>query len=263
MRYFIDTEFCEGFKKPIKWLPTIGKFNKPYHAIELISIGIVCEDGRTYYAISSEFDIDWAWDKFQINENRQKEYWLRENVLRAIYKERLADERYAREYHWGLVEPFCKRTLKNLIRWRSRTNYQIACDILEFTMDPDGTGLDKWLGFTDDYFKALRKHGSNIESPEFYTFYGDYDHVVFCSLFGTMMDLPKSFPMYSHDLKQTLDEKALELQPESKDTSWLSLCQDYPKQNSVEHHALNDAKFNFELYKFLNTLTTKQKISYA
>lgn len=38
-RYFLDTEFIE--------YP---------NTIDLISIGIVCEDGRKYYAISSEFD---------------------------------------------------------------------------------------------------------------------------------------------------------------------------------------------------------------
>jgi hypothetical protein len=47
-RYFFDTEFIEGWKKPIKWLPTVGRFNKPYHSIQLISIGIVAEDGREY-----------------------------------------------------------------------------------------------------------------------------------------------------------------------------------------------------------------------
>ena len=230
-KYFMDCEFIEGFKKPIKWLPTIGKFNKPYHSIELISIGIVCEDGRTYYAISNEFEPNDAND------------WVKENVLYSIMKENGYSKNLSNLH--GYLE-YGRQPIKHIQNRIGRSNYQIACDIMEFVMDPDGSGLDKWLGFTDDYFKALRKHGSNIESPEFYTFYGDYDHVVFCSLFGTMMDLPKTFPMYSRDLKQTLDEKALEIQPQSKDTSWLSLCPDYPKQNSGEHHALNDAEFNFE-----------------
>ena len=48
MKYFIDCEFIEGFHKPL--------FGKRRHFIDLISIGIVCEDGREYYAISKEFD---------------------------------------------------------------------------------------------------------------------------------------------------------------------------------------------------------------
>ena len=47
MKYFLDTEFIEGFHKPL--------FGKRRHFIDLISIGIVCEDGRTYSAISNEY----------------------------------------------------------------------------------------------------------------------------------------------------------------------------------------------------------------
>jgi len=41
----------------------------------------------------------------------------------------------------------------------------------------------------------------------FYAYYADYDWVVFAQLFGKMKDLPKGFPMYCKDLKQSLDEK--------------------------------------------------------
>jgi hypothetical protein len=91
------------------------------------------------------------------------------------------------------------------------------------------------------------------DKPSFYGYYADYDHIMLCSLFGTMQDLPKSFPKYSYDLKQMLDEKALRHQPKSKDTSWLSLCPDYPKQSN-EHNALSDACFNQMLHKFISTL---------
>lgn len=57
-KYFMDTEFIE--------YP---------NTIDLISIGIVCEDGREYYAISNEFDESKA-DK-----------WVKENVLSKINKE--------------------------------------------------------------------------------------------------------------------------------------------------------------------------------
>lgn len=42
-RYFYDCEFIEDGR-----------------TIDLISIGVVCEDGREYYAVSSEFDISRA-----------------------------------------------------------------------------------------------------------------------------------------------------------------------------------------------------------
>ncbi len=43
MKYFLDQEFHEGFHKPI--------FGKKRHFIDLISIGIVSEDDRKFYAI--------------------------------------------------------------------------------------------------------------------------------------------------------------------------------------------------------------------
>ena len=52
MKYFFDTEFIEDGK-----------------TIDLISIGIVSEDGRSYYAESFECDLDKAND------------WVKENVL--------------------------------------------------------------------------------------------------------------------------------------------------------------------------------------
>ncbi|WP_216897246.1 polyadenylate-specific 3'-exoribonuclease AS [Nocardia alni] len=52
LRYFYDSEFIEDGV-----------------TIDLISIGVVCEDGREYYAVSSEFDPDRAGP------------WVRRNVL--------------------------------------------------------------------------------------------------------------------------------------------------------------------------------------
>lgn len=52
MRYFYDTEFIEDGR-----------------TIELISIGIVAEDGREYYAVSTDFDASRA------------NAWVRDNVL--------------------------------------------------------------------------------------------------------------------------------------------------------------------------------------
>ena len=74
-----------------------------------------------------------------------------------------------------------------------------------------------------------------------------------------------NFPMHCIDLKQILDERAkrwLGNIPQQScafcddfDSKLNSIksCKDYPKQTN-EHNALADAKWNFELYKFLNIL---------
>lgn len=95
MKYFIDTEFNE------RGLLTRKSFFNKYrqiNTIELISIGIVAEDGREYYAISKDFDLKAAWNKYDLkkvtcpitgalSDVTKKEYWLRENVLKPIFDE--------------------------------------------------------------------------------------------------------------------------------------------------------------------------------
>lgn len=105
---------------------------------------------------------------------------------------------------------------------------------------------------------------------EFYGYYADYDWVVFCSLFGRMIDLPKGFPMYCRDLKQMMDEKAESqvMQVEMKhpnetrfETSLrlLKTHPDFPKQTN-EHDALADARWNKMLYEFLNPTPKFEKL---
>lgn len=74
------------------------------------------------------------------------------------------------------------------------------------------------------------------EKPEFWGYYADYDWVVLCQLFGTMMDLPKGWPMYCRDLKQLCDSLG---NPK------------LPEQGKDEHHALGDARWNKLAYEFL------------
>ncbi len=72
--------------------------------------------------------------------------------------------------------------------------------------------------------------------PEFWGYYADYDWVVFCQMFGTMIDLPNGWPMWCHDLKQLCDYLG---DPK------------LPEQISTEHNALNDARWNRKLFEFL------------
>lgn len=75
------------------------------------------------------------------------------------------------------------------------------------------------------------------DKPEFWGYYADYDWVVFCQMFGTMVDLPKGWPMYGRDIKQWCDQ--LGRPP-------------LPKQDSTEHNALNDARWNKAAWEFLH-----------
>lgn len=41
--------------------------------------------------------------------------------------------------------------------------------------------------------------------PEFWAYFADYDWVVFCQLFGRMIDLPDGYPMFCFDLVQEMN----------------------------------------------------------
>jgi hypothetical protein len=226
MKYFIDTEFIEGFHKPL--------FGKRRHFIDLISIGIYCEDGREYYAISNEFSYNKADD------------WVKKNVLKPI-----EGELYLKHYvagdgingKWDL-----NKQQEWMFKKYGKSNKQIADNIRAFCK----SGV---IGIDEKAPNNIWAGGQLItrSEPEFYAYYADYDWVVFCSLFGRMIDLPKGFPMYCIDLKQMLDEKASAI-PYGYDKELglksLKLSDKYPKQTN-EHNALADAKWNYELYKFL------------
>lgn len=155
MKVFFDTEFIEDGK-----------------TIELISIGVVCEDGMAYYAINSECDLSRA------------SPWVRDNVLPFL--------------NYG-----------NVITTEPIQRARIAHEIVQL------------VG----------------EKPEFWAYYADYDWVVLCQLFGTMMDLPKGWPMYCRDIKQLCDHLG---NPQ------------LPKQIGGTHNALEDAKWCREAWSFLN-----------
>jgi len=72
--------------------------------------------------------------------------------------------------------------------------------------------------------------------PEFWAYYGAYDWVAICQIFGTMMDLPKGWPMYVRDVKQLCDSFG---NPK------------LPDQDGYEHEALGDAKWTKVAYQFL------------
>ncbi len=75
---------------------------------------------------------------------------------------------------------------------------------------------------------------------EFWGYYADYDWVVFCSIFGKMIDLPKGFSMYCNDLKQVMFD--------------LNLDDDFILKEILQnnqHNALEDAKWNKKLYDYL------------
>jgi hypothetical protein len=148
MKYWFDTEFIEDGR-----------------TIDLISIGVVAEDGRDAYFELAGVDLTKA------------SPWVLENVIPHLH---------------GFKHP----------------RYEVA--------------------------KALKDFMG--AKPQIWAYYADYDWVALCQIFGTMMDLPKDWPMYCRDVKQLCDSLG---NPK------------LPEQSSTEHHALADARWTKEAWEFL------------
>lgn len=259
MKYFIDTEFLEG---PQKEKFPISLFRKQTpNTIDLISIGIVSEDEREYYAISKDFNLEEAWNRFEwkhdLGEEPVKVYWLREKVLKPIWRDLFfqADDcsglsnKQTEAFYQGVLSGgydhyFSLKSMKALIEKYGKTNKEITEEIVKF------------CEYRTQHEISLGRilHSSHSKKPEFYAYYADYDWVVFCWLFGKMIDLPKGFPMYCKDLKQIFDEKEdwLKLQDMELPIS-LKQHTSYPVQNPLKsHNAIEDARWNKQFYKFLN-----------
>lgn len=170
MKYFYDTEFIEDGK-----------------TIDLISIALVAEDGREYYAISKEFN------------PKKASQWVKDNVLKYL-PPRKVNPMYG-----------SPRLISESKVWKSRE--QIKNDLLDFVGE-------------------IR---TSEQKPEFWAYYADYDHVALCQLFGTMMDLPEDWPMYTKDLKQLLDDRGNPKMSKSEN----------------EHHALADARWVRDVYELI------------
>lgn len=167
MRYFLDTEFSERGHE---------------HPIELISIGVVSEDDREFYAVAAD-----GWSPDRCND------WVRANVLTNL------------DAPGRLLTVRLSRAL-------------IAKQLREF------------IGFTP-------------EKPEFWGYFCDYDWVIFCQLFGAMVDLPKGWPMYCNDVKQlcvSLGDPEL------------------PKAELDIHNALADARHIRTMHHFLKQYRAPQ-----
>jgi hypothetical protein len=272
MKYYIDAEFLQGPQKKKMFGVNYGQ-TKPL--IDLISIGIVGEDNREYYAISKEFNLEEAWNRYDVHTmtnlrgdsdtNKKKVYWIRENVLKPIYNElssfhisdiphthfggRAIDTRYL---------TFSYKSLKWLLDKYGKTNKQIAKEIKEFIGTKETIG--NWEQVKDKI------------NPQFYAYYGAFDYVAFSQIFGGFENYPESFPQYFIDLKQELDIKAsaitndqmkewhhypktLNIKEPTFDEK-LTFIRRMPKypQEPTTHHTLSDAHWNKQLHEYLNTL---------
>jgi hypothetical protein len=250
-RFFFDTEFIEGMTNPL--------FGKPQHFVELISIGIVCEDGREYYAVNSEFNLKRAWNDHTVLGDR-KEYWIRDNVIKPVVRDLSRPLSYFGWDTYNDAKTAIKKPHKYVYMGDCLTRYPVTHTV---------KSLDQIKNDIIDFVHYPEHRNMYIEDVQFYAYYASYDWVMIGQIFGKMLNITKTdrcLPMYCRDLKQMLDETLEKTSPsdyfEHFHKEVVTLQEklkvvkgrpDYPQQVN-EHHALADARWNMELYNFIKKL---------
>lgn len=150
VRYFYDTEFLEDGR-----------------TIDLISIGIACEDGREYYAVNAA--VSDSLNESDLGRRISRHDWLMENVVPhlPLYSD---VKRFGGK--WMPPPLDTKSTLVKPL-------WVIANEVREFLIGdlPEGTDVELWAD------------------------YCAYDHVALAQLWGPMIHLPKGLPMWTNDIQ--------------------------------------------------------------
>lgn len=155
LKFFFDTEFMETGRH----LP-----------LELLSIGIVCENGQQLYLENMDARIELAND------------FVVKNVFPYL----------------KMIVP-----LDNEVKVvKKRYTEAFEQDECLFHIQDVGEIVREWI------FDACDNAGNY--RPEFWGYFCDYDWVLFCQLFGIMAELPKGFPYWCRDLKQLMEFVGIE-----------------------------------------------------
>lgn len=99
--------------------------------------------------------------------------------------------------------------------------------------DPSHPEYDNVLSL-DTLVSTVHRFLTKFDEPiELWADYGAYDHVALCQLWGSMADLPPGIPMFTHELRQLLEQY-----PDVV----------IPPGSGVPHHALWDARWVRDAY---------------
>jgi hypothetical protein len=142
----------------------------PDHPIHLISIGMVAEDGRELYAVDEDIAAEPLYDRICHHQ------WLMENVV-----PHLPLDNGRSGTHKGHGRITTSGAYRGFFHLDMASNNVMPRRMIR---------------------NAVRDFILATPDAELWAWYGAYDHVVLCQLFGRMADLPSGFPMFTCDIKQ-------------------------------------------------------------
>jgi hypothetical protein len=166
------------------WYDT--EFIEDGRTIDLISIGMVRDDGREYYAVNAAVGLLHADSDDDLHKRICNSRWLMDHVVPNLPVRGKIDP-----LGLGGAHPsFTLDTRSTLVRPR----WVIANEVRDFVQS------------------------SPVLPVTLKGWYSDYDHVLLSQLYGRMIDRPEHFPMWTYDLKQECERLGNPAVPEQSTT---------------------------------------------
>lgn len=192
MRVFYDCEFIENGS-----------------TIDLISIGMVRDDGQELYAIAEEIQTDSG-----LHARIAGHPWLMEHVVPHL--------------------PLGKPTPETVVTREIVKTFHPGIDIERHTFALD---LDHPAVLPRRVIAKLVRTFLG-DDPELWAYYAAYDHVCLAQLWGPMANLPPGIPMWTNDLRQTARQLGDPQMPPKLDAEHNALAD--ARWNRDAYRALSD-----------------------
>lgn len=197
----------------------------------LISLGIVSEDGRKFYAEFLDYD------------PKQCDKWIKENVISNLFLESLMYEnnetlldKWTREGYLVSAMPFTPPLMPIQFCWAKKMGETLYAK-----------GDTSFVAF------SLKEWLSQFDSVQFVSDVCHYDIVLLIDLFGTAFDLPENVSPVCHDISQDIawhygisDKEAFD---KSREEIVSELCGH--EIEGRKHNALYDAEVIKSIYEVM------------
>ena len=155
----------------------------------LISLGIVSEDGKKFYAEFMDYD------------HRQCDEWIRENVINHLFLKHIPfTSEYANKYGTGN----CNATIDGKKYNLGLAGIFSSDTIAEYPWTRIDRNTTYTLGNAGEISIALKDWLSQFDSVQFVSDVCHYDFVLLINLFGTAFDLPENVNPACVDINQEI-----------------------------------------------------------
>lgn len=238
MKYFIHIEYNEK---------TVSTFLNSYIVLELVSIGIVCNDGRSYHAYLDGCDIKKAWSKYYQTTDKHTYKPIELDIFRDTIQTKGKSIDKIRQEIYNFINKDIDLIIKSHIN-NAGINIQI---------EPYMQKLFEDYNVEQDNYSFYAK-------PEIYSFECIYSYVVFCQLFGGLKKLPKGYPSVFIDMKDIYNKTSIKLRDNISYQGYYNIMdglKDFPKPPNYINfeQSLEYAKYSLKLYNFYDKLNINIK----